>query len=360
MRLRFLALAGLLAAFLVVIGTAAADSGTFSGSITPTACGPLHPIQVAAGDTTIVAAAGETVSANDITLELYDPSGALKVHGDSATSPETVNYQSPDLQPGTWNVQVCPFTGGVVAAPYTYTGTYSTSNAPVAETVPGSGTGGAGGTPTPTHVAGKLVFSPATVIDAQRTEGEPLNFIDPKTNDYWESGPFGTTTQMSLIHRSTDNGLEFHNDSPAGLRPDALPGGGDTDIAVDDQGFHYFVDLEALLNLGTSVSNDNGNTWRKNPVAVQNTAVDRQWYAVDNGPTGSAADNTVFLAFHESAVGHVHLLDPRLDRLGRPGGRARLAERLGEGAAPARGRRDLRAAALRPEVPQPLLRLQRG
>ena len=36
---------------------------------------------------------------------------------------------------------------------------------------------------------------------------------------------------------------------------------------------------------------------------MQNAAVDRQWYAVDNGTTASAADNTVFLAFHESAVG---------------------------------------------------------
>src|SRR6188472_409275 len=167
MRLRFLALAGVLAAFLVGIGTAAADSGTFSGSITPTDCGPLHPVTVAPGDTTIVAMAAETVSANDITLELYDPSGTLKVHGDTATSPETVKYQSPDLQAGTWNVQVLPVAGRVVAAPYSYTGTFSTSNVPVTqvETTPGSGTGGAGGTPTPTYVAGKLTFSPATVVD---------------------------------------------------------------------------------------------------------------------------------------------------------------------------------------------------
>jgi hypothetical protein len=305
MRLSFLALAGVLVAFLAVTGNASADSGTFSGSITPTDCGPLHPVTVAPGDTTIAAMAAETVSANDITLELYDPSGTLKVHGDTATSPETVKYQSPDLQAGTWNVQVCPFAGGVVAAPYSYTGTFSTSNVPVTqvETTPGSGTGGAGGTPTPTYVAGKLTFSPATVVDPQRTEGEPLNFLDPKTNDYWESGPFGTTTQNSWIHRSTDNGLEFHVDSPVGLRPDAPPGGGDTDIAVDDQGYHYFVDLEGLVNLGTSVSNDDGNTWRKNPLAVQNVAVDRQWFAMDNGPTTAAADNTIFMGFHESAVG---------------------------------------------------------
>ena len=304
MGLRLVAFCGAVVACLVAGGTASADSGTFSGSITPTACGPMHPITVVAGETTVTAAANMDVAANDITLELYDPTGALKAHGDTATSPESVVYQSENLATGVWHVQVCPFSGGVIAAPYSYNGTFSTSNAPVANvTPPGSGGGAPGGTPMPTYVACKLVFSPATVVDPQRTEGEPLNFLDPKSNTYWESGPFGTTTQMSWIHRSTDNGLEFHVDSPVGLRPDALPGGGDTDIAVDDQGNHYFVDLEALVNLGTSVSNDNGNNWRKNPVAVQNVAVDRQWYTVDNGTTASPADNTVFLAFHETAVG---------------------------------------------------------
>ncbi|MDP9232078.1 MAG: hypothetical protein M3O73_04830 [Actinomycetota bacterium] len=291
-------------AFLVAGGTAGADSGTFSGSITPTACGPLHPITVVAGETTIDAVANMDVAANDITLDLYDPSGALKAHGDTATSPEEVVYQSDNLATGVWHVQVCPFSGGVIASPYSYNGTFSTSSVPVQQvTPPGSTGGGSGGTPIPRYVAGRLVFSPATVIDPQRTEGEPLNFLDPNSNTYWESGPWGTTTQTSFIHRSSDNGLEFHVDSPAGLRPDAPPGGGDTDIVVDDQGNHYFVDLEALVNLGTAVSNDNGNNWRKNPVAVQNAAVDRQWYTVDNGTTASAADNTVFLAFHETAVG---------------------------------------------------------
>jgi len=39
--------------------------------------------------------------------------------------------------------------------------------------------------------------------------------------------------------------------------------------------FPTFVDLEALTNLGTSVSHDNGMTWTKNPVAVQQSALDR-------------------------------------------------------------------------------------
>ena len=191
MRLRFLALAGAAAACLILSGTAGANSGTFSGSVTPTACGPLQPITVAPGETTIDVVAAMTVAANDITIELFDPSSVQKAHGDTATSPEEIVYQSADLTPGTWNAQVCPFSGGLIAEPYSYTGQYSTSNVPVASVTPGSGTGGPGGTPTPRYVLGKLVFSPATVVDPQRTEGgEPLNFLDPKTNDYWESGPF--------------------------------------------------------------------------------------------------------------------------------------------------------------------------
>ena len=286
----------------VFAGSASAvGTGTFSGTITPTSCGPMHDIPVVAGDTTIDVVAAEYVSANDITLDLYDLAGHLVEHGDAATSPESIHYATPDMVPGIYHVQVCPFQGGVVTSPYDYTGSYAVSNGPP-EDVPGSLPGGEVGPPTITRVTGKLQFSPGTVLDAQRTEGEPLNWFD-KDGNYWESGPWGTTTQNSFVHRSTDGGLEFHLDSPNGLRPDPGPGGGDTDIVTDDQGYDYFVDLESLTNLGTSVSNDNGKNWRKNPVAVRNTAVDRQWYAVDNGATAAASDNTVFLAFHETQVG---------------------------------------------------------
>ena len=298
---KLFALLAVLVGAVAIPSAATADTGTFSGTITPTACGPLHPIQVAAGDTTIDVVASTDVAANDIMLDLYDPSGLLKAHGDTLTSPEELHYSSNDLAPGTWNAQVCPFQGGIVVEPATYNGGWTTSNAPVVG-VPGSDVSGSGGTPVVNRVAGKLTFSPATVVDPQRTEGEPLSFWDGAGN-YWESGPWGTTTQNSFIHRSTDGGLEFHVQSPAGLRPDPGPGGGDTDVVVDDQHYDYFVDLEALVNLGTSVSNDNGNNWRKNPAAVENIAVDRQWLAVDNGATAAATDNTVFLAFHQTNVG---------------------------------------------------------
>src|SRR5262249_28235612 len=134
-------------------------------------------------------------------------------------------------------------------------------------------------------------------------EGEPLLHVD-RDGNIWESGPWGFSTNMSFIHRSTNDGREFHLVSSIGLRPDAPPGGGDTDIDVDDQGTVYFVDLEGpLTQLGTSVSNDNAANWRKNPAAVQQTVVDRQWLAIDNGSTAAAVDNTIFLSFHETAVG---------------------------------------------------------
>ena len=301
MRSRKLVALVALGAAVVVPASAAGGTGTFSGSITGTACGPKQPIQVAQGDTKIDVVATADVAANDITLELFDPNGNHVKHGDTITSPEEILLAGENLQPGTWSTQVCPFEGGLVTDPATYTGTWATSTGPAVGFL-GSTQAGTSAAPSLTQAAGKLSFSPAIVVDPQRTEGEPLNFWDGAGN-YWESGPWGTTTNNSFIHRSTDGGQEFHVDSPAGLRPDPGPGGGDTDIAVDDQGYDYFVDLESLVNLGTSVSNDNGNNWRKNPAAVANTAVDRQWFAVDNGSTGSAGDNTVFLAFHMSAVG---------------------------------------------------------
>ena len=84
-------------------------------------------------------------------------------------------------------------------------------------------------------------------------------------------GPVGRrTNQNSFIHRSTNDGQEFHLVADIGARPDLPPGGGDTDIATDDQGNVYFTDLEgALAELGASVSHDNGMNWTKNPAAVQ-------------------------------------------------------------------------------------------
>src|SRR5438034_8683544 len=63
----------------------ATGTGSFSGAITPTACGPMHDVPVVADGTTIDAVAAEYVSANDIVLDLYSPSSTLLVHGDTLT-----------------------------------------------------------------------------------------------------------------------------------------------------------------------------------------------------------------------------------------------------------------------------------
>src|SRR5439155_21984645 len=86
-----LVVGGILAVALLTLfagGAGATGTGTFSGAITPTTCGPMHDVPVVQGDTTIDAVAAEDVSANDIMLDLYGPSGALLVHGDTLTSPE--------------------------------------------------------------------------------------------------------------------------------------------------------------------------------------------------------------------------------------------------------------------------------
>ena len=163
---------------------------------------------------------------------------------------------------------------------------------------------------TPTYTQGALGFGPATVVDYQRTEGEPLGHIAPTDGAYWESGPWGFSTAQSFVHRSVDDGDQFNVVSPIDLRPNAPPGGGDSTIVTDDQGNTYFADLEALADIECSVSWDKGNNWVKAADCVHTTATDRQWLAVDNGATTGAADNTVFLGYHEVDVGHYLLSSP--------------------------------------------------
>src|ERR1700704_4387933 len=64
-----------------------------------------------------------------------------------------------------------------------------------------------------------ITFGPATVADAQRTEGEPLNWYD-KFGNYWVGAPFGFVSGFSFVQRSTDDGDQFNLVSSTGTRPD--------------------------------------------------------------------------------------------------------------------------------------------
>ena len=162
----------------------------------------------------------------------------------------------------------------------------------------------------PTFPTGGIAFGPATIVDPQRTEGEPLVHIDQFGN-IWESGPWGFSTGQGFVAKSTDQGDSFHIVSPDGLRPNITPvGGGDSDIITDDHGFAYFADLEGLGNVGVAVTNDGGNNWKTQLAAAQNTAVDRQWLAVDNGATSSSSDNTIFLTYRQAVQGSQILSSP--------------------------------------------------
>jgi len=299
------ALGALIVVGLVVPGTAGAETFTFQGEFPPIAgaCGPYHDFSITADTTAIDAVATADLPTNDIVLNLHHPQGSIVASSDTATSPEALHYPVPSGASGTYSVQIC-VAGNAAATlpPYTYAVQVNTTTAPLPPIGGGTVPTTISGTPTPTRTTGSLKFAPATVVDPQRTEGEPLNVI-ASPSDYWEWGPFGTSTQQSWVHRSTDGGLEFHVVSPVGLRPDAPPGGGDTDIVVDDQGFAYFSDLEALTNVGVAVSTDHGNTWRKSAISNPEVVEDRQWMAVDNGPTGAAADNTVFLTLRQIPAG---------------------------------------------------------
>ncbi len=289
-------------------GTIAADNNAFSfeGQYLAPSCGTPFDFTVGPGTKTIDVVASTDVPANDILLKLLY-NGVLVARQDTVTSPEEIHYalaMGADLPAGTYSAVVCPFNGQAAVSPSGYAGIVTVSELPLPPVLPPLATTNPVTVyPVPGFRPWDAKFSPATVVDPQRTEGEPIVKLDADGN-IWESGPWGFSTNMSFLHRSTDGGRKFHLVSTTGLRPDEPPGGGDTDVSVDDQGNVYFVDLEGpLTQLGTSVSNDNGHNWRKNPAAVQQTTVDRQWLAVDNGAGSGAVDNTIFLAFHEAAVG---------------------------------------------------------
>jgi len=223
-------------------------------------------------------------SDNDFDLYVYNSQGfqvASSASGGTTSEAAFVDFPAP----GVYEVRVVPFL--VIASDYQGSATLSFTPGPPV--------------PNPTRPTGGIAFGPSTVADPLRTEGEPMIHVD-RDGNIWESGPWGTSTEMSFVHRSTDRGDSFHIVSPIEARPDPPPGGGDTDVITDDQGFAYFVDLEALLNLGVAVSNDGGNTWKKNAVAAD-PAQDRQWFAVDNGAGSGAGDNTIFLSVHEIVGG---------------------------------------------------------
>src|SRR5204862_3626087 len=143
-------------------------------------------------------------------------------------------------------------------------------------------------TPTPGQAPQAATFGHNTLADFSAVGGEPFIRVD-KQDNIFVSSPFGFSTTVSLLWKSSDHGRTF---IPLGtpIARDAVtgPGGGDTHMDFDDQNRLYYVDLSAACTTA-AVSEDGGNTFpldRNNPLTClgggsdpEGATDDRQWVA---------------------------------------------------------------------------------
>jgi uncharacterized protein YkwD len=167
-------------------------------------------------------------------------------------------------------------------------------------------------------VAGPIGFGATAIVDDQRAAGEPdIKVCGPSStwsygncgqDNPYSSAPWGFSTTSSFIWRSEDRAKTFKlipSNSTTG-KPDACPGGGDTDLAVSPgvtqaTDFLDFIDLQALTNFSDGVSADGGGSWTCNAASSFATAVDRQWFGLYKNPAGAY--------LHPSGNGSIVYLD---------------------------------------------------
>jgi hypothetical protein len=116
--------------------------------------------------------------------------------------------------------------------------------------------------------------------------------LDPSNaSRLYMSAPDSANSDLSFIWRSLDGGRTFKwvpAASPLIGKPTTCHGGGDSELAVDSAGRLYFNDL-TLANFSVARSDDQGRTFPCSNTGVPDTAVDRQWYALDGDPTSGGS-----------------------------------------------------------------------
>jgi hypothetical protein len=147
----------------------------------------------------------------------------------------------------------------------------------------------------PTGAAGAATFGTPVVVTGQDT-GEPGIDVAPDGTLY-VNAPSGFLSNVpgspSFVFRSTDGGASW-TQVPAGQRAN-LPGGGDSDVAVDQtDGTVYLSDLW-LGSSTVAVSHDRGDTWTANPLGGA-PVQDRQW-------TATAGGGRVYLTYNQLPSG---------------------------------------------------------
>ena len=129
--------------------------------------------------------------------------------------------------------------------------------------------------------------------------------IDPTNTDrIYTSTPGTASADTSWIWHSLDGGKTFKWVVGAAAfegKVTTCHGGGDTEIAVDLNGRLYFNDL-TLANFSTARSDDSGKTFTCSNTGVPDTAVDRQWYALDGDPLNGGS---IYLVNDEIGPGGV-------------------------------------------------------
>lgn len=158
----------------------------------------------------------------------------------------------------------------------------------------------------PARAGGPVTFGPSSMVDDQRLAGEPDVKVCGPTSTWsygncgldnpYASAPYGFSTTSSFVWRSEDKAKTFKlapSNSTTG-KPDACPGGGDTDLAVSPsflQRFDFlnFVDLQGLTNFSTGISSNGGKSFSCNPASSTATVVDRQWFGIDKNPTSNGS-----------------------------------------------------------------------
>src|SRR5438477_1716052 len=130
-------------------------------------------------------------------------------------------------------------------------------------------------------------FGQPTISGIQGVGFEQDLRLDPtNAKRAYTSVPGSLSSDTSWIWHSEDGGRTFKWVTAATAKegkPNPCAGGGDTELAVDSAGHLYFNDL-TLANFSTARSDDHGTSFLCSNTGVPDTAVDRQWYAIQANP----------------------------------------------------------------------------
>ena len=210
------------------------------------------------------------------TIDTYLEDAAGNILGADTGSHNPSVAANGDVQPGTYTLLVAGSTGADNNYVATVSATSSARPASIQLT---------GGAP--------ITFGVPAPVDPIHGVGEP-DIAVSRAGDVFVSGPAGTGEQRSLWWSSVDGGSTYRVVEPisAAANPVVstpnLPGGGDTDIAFDNQTpqKQYFSDLTALTSIRQATTSNEGASESQTQNEPGTGEVDRQWFAVYDPPAG--------------------------------------------------------------------------